>query len=421
MTEVTPEFFVATGEAQAPGRPPVRVVGGIPGERADVEVIHRGGNYVHARWRGSPEPSSDRVPVRCAHITTCGGCPWLHVAPGRAHQERAARVGRILGMAGVLTPVEAREAPPGAGRQLVKLVAADLPGGGVRFGAYRPRSHDVGDISGCIALPEKLRGLTHLVLRLPPGVVRFLIARQSTVDSQVLATLVVREDHPELHGLEAALRRAGIDGLALHQNRREGDALLDPLGPTTLLWGIAAIRESVGSGVDLTVGPTDFFQTNPVVGRQIWAELPDPGARLIDLYAGVGAIPFAMWARDAGLACFGVEENAGAAARAGETARRLGADVRIVGGAAGSVAIPASFADATVMLNPPRKGTSAAAFEQVMELDPSQVVYISCHPEPLARDLALWQERGFRAVSVRVYDMFPGTPHVETVVVLRRP
>lgn len=430
MIRVTPEVFVATGEAEAPSNSaavahrPYRVVGGIAGEPADVQIIHRGGNYVHARWLGSPEPSRDRVPVQCRHIDTCGGCPWLHLRPRRAHDERAARVARILAFAGVKTEVEVRDAPAGAGRQLVKLVAAELPGGKVGFGAYQPRSHDVGDISGCLALPVKLRELTRLVLALPSGVVRFLLARQSTIDSRVLATLVVREPLGLPSGweqrLEPILRSAGIDGLALHRNRRDGDAILDPMGPTTAVWGIHTLQESVGAGVAVDVGPTDFFQTNPAVGRQIWAELPEPGPRLVDLYAGVGAIPFAMWARDPNVACFGVEENPGAVNRAQETARRLGADVQMVAGAAGSVPVPESFRGATVVLNPPRKGTSAEAFTQVAALDPSQIVYISCHPEPLARDLASWQERGFGVESVRVYDMFPGTPHVETVAVLRR-
>ena len=82
--------------------------------------------------------------------------------------------------------------------------------------------------------------------------------------------------------------------------------------------------------------------------------------------------------------------------------------------------IPDAFAGATVVLNPPRRGTTPAVLEQVERLAPEQIVYISCHPEPLARDLAHWALRGWRVASARAYDMFPGTPHVETVVVLRR-
>ncbi len=404
---------------------PWRVTGGIPGEEADVDVVHRGGNYVHARWAGSPNPSPDRVTVRCEHIDRCGGCPWLHVAGARAHQERADRVAGLFRAVGIDVPVEPRPAPAGAIRQLVKLVAADGTDSRrrsqVTFGAYRPRSHDVSPIPGCLALAPALQRLTRLPpLRLPPGIARYLLARRSTVDGRVLATLVIQDDAPEIHSLERVLRDAGVDGLTLHRNRLDGDAILDPRGETVALWGVDTLRESVAADVFVDVGPTDFFQTNPVVGRQIWAELPSPGAALVDLYAGVGSVVYAAFARNKALRGFAVEQNPGAVGRGRATATRLGADVAFLVGAAGDVAIPASFQGATVVLNPPRGGTVAAVRTQVAALHPSQIVYISCHPAPLANDLAGWVAAGWRVETVRAYDMFPGTPHVETVAVLSR-
>jgi 23S rRNA (uracil1939-C5)-methyltransferase len=177
----------------------------------------------------------------------------------------------------------------------------------------------------------------------------------------------------------------------------------------------------VGEGVTVDIGPTDFFQTNPAVGRQIWAELPEPQHAVVDLYAGVGAVAFALWARakakGESLRMLGVEANASAVGHARSTAERLGADARFIAGEAGS-ALPEGYEGATVVLNPPRKGTTEAVRIQTAALRPERIVYISCHPEPLARDLAEWQQRGWKVTSVRTYDMFPGTPHVETVAVL---
>ena len=426
---LTPTSFAATGEAVGRAEDDrgkivaVRVVGGIVGEEADVRVGHRGGNFVHAHWVGSPAFSPDRVDPGCEHVEACGGCPWLHISRTRAHAERAARVEAVLAAAGVHVHVEPRAAPPNEGRHVVKLVGLDGPRG-VRIGAYQPHSHEVMRISGCIALAPKLRALTRLpLLDVPEGIIRHLIARESSLDGAVLATLVVRDDHPSIRTLEGVFRRAGVGGLAVHRNTRPGDGILDPTGPTSVLWGVPRIREWVhhdGEPVVVEIGPTDFFQTNPVVGRQIWADLPDPGPLLVDLYCGVGAVAFALWARDRQVRVFGVEENPGAIERARATAARLGAAATFAGGAAGSVPLPEGFTGATVVLNPPRKGTSEAVRQQVDALRPRAIVLISCHPEPMARDLAAWTSTGWRVDSATAYEMFPGTSHVETVAVLTR-
>lgn len=427
---VTPALMAATGEAEQPAvghALPVRLIGGIPGETAEARLVHRGGNFVHAAWISAAQPSPDRVPVPCPHVASCGGCSWLHITAERQHAERTARVQRVLEAAGVPAVVEARPAPGHSGRHVVRLVAEDLPGGrgGVRFGAYRPRSHDVERIPGCLALTPRLRPLTDLPpLRLPPGLVRHLTARASSSEDRVLATLVVRADHPAIRDIEPVLRRAGVDGLALHRNDRPGDGILDPAGATVPLWGVRGLRESVGHGVSVDLGFTEFFQTNPHVGRQIWEDLPEPGGTLVDLYAGVGAASFALWARaraaGATLRLYGTETHPGAVAHARNTAARLGADARFEVAEAGD-ALPDGLEGATVLLNPPRKGTGPQVQARVAAIHPSCIVYISCHPEPLARDLAAWLAAGWRLASVRTYDMFPGTPHVETVAVLYPP
>ncbi len=426
---VTPTSLNATGEALVPAGDrtlPMRIVGGIPGELAEVRVTHKGSNFITAEWVSAADPSTDRVDPRCEHVHRCGGCPWLHIARPRAHDERTERVRGIFTAAGVHFPVEARTGPDRSARHVVKLVAVDMPasrdGSRVRFGAYRPRSHEVTSIPGCLALAPGLRRLTDLhPLSLPPGLVRHLIARQSSVDGKILATLVVRNDHPALRKLEPVLRAAGVSGLALHENDQPGDGILDPKGRTASLWGIPTLKERTAKdGAEIAVGPTDFFQTNPDVGRQIWADLPAAGGPVVDLYAGVGTVALAMWSRERAIRVFGVEENRPAAARAGENARALGADATFVSGVAGEVSVPPEFSGGTVVLNPPRKGTTAAVRAQVAGLEPRRIVYISCHPEPLARDLAEWVGAGFEVESARTYDMFPGTPHVETVVVLRR-
>lgn len=410
MTTVVPSRFHARGEAFVDGDRPTRVFGGIPGEAARVRVLHRGGNEVYAEWTGADAPSADRVDPSCPHYRRCGGCPWMHLAPEAARAWRRRRVVDAFAEAGVDAAIDATVPCPDGDtgyRHLVKLVAAP-DGDGVRLGAYGRHSHDVGDIGGCVVLHPALRPWTRLRLRVPPGVLRYVVVRRSRANGATLATLIAHRDHPALHALDLP-----TDGVHLHLHDAPGDALFGP-GGTTRLRGLDTLEERV-SDTTIAVGPRDFFQTNPSTAARIWADLPRPEGPLLDLFCGVGAVALAI---GRGQRVHGVEFAEGAVARARENAARNGVDATFSAGPVATAPIPAGFDGATVVVNPPRSGLGDAGIARVVGLRPVRVAYVSCEPRALARDLVGLRATGLQILRVTPYDMFPQTPHVETVVLL---
>ncbi|MDP2311728.1 MAG: 23S rRNA (uracil(1939)-C(5))-methyltransferase RlmD [Pseudomonadota bacterium] len=416
MRVLRPTRFHPRGEAVTDEPHPTRVFGGIPGEEARVRVLGRGGHTDYGEWAGADTPSADRVAPPCPHWRPCGGCPWMHLGPDAARRWRRALVVDALADAGVTARVEAVVPCPDGDmgyRHLAKLVAT-ADGGGVRLGAHGRHSHDVVSVAGCGVLAPVLRGWTQLRLPLPEGVLRHVVVRASRSDGTVLATLVAHRDTPELRRVAATLP---ADGVFLHLNDRPGDGIFAPGAPMVHLSGMETLQERVGDVV-FAVGPADFFQTNPATAARLWADLPRPAGRpLLDLYCGVGAVALQLGRGASDV--LGIEASPAAVARARENAAHNGIAATFRAEPVGA-ALPEAFAGGLVVVNPPRSGLAAGVAERILALGPSELVYVSCDPRTLARDLVGFLAGGLRLRRVTPYDMFPQTVHVETVAVLGR-
>lgn len=429
----TPDAWSSRGEALGPSQAPkgprrIRVFGGIPGEDAEVERVGHGAHEAYAIWRASPTPAASRVAVPCPQYVACGGCPWMHLDAAAAREARRgliveALAAMALGPGGVDPVVPCPDGDAGY-RTVVKLVAKDTPAG-VRFGGYGRHSHDVVPVTDCLALHPRLRQFTRRdPIPAPPGLIRALIVRTSRVDGRLLATLVVRA---ESRLVDAIAARLPADGVHIHVNPHPGDALLAADGATRRVRGIDTLEERFGD-LRLHIGPTDFYQTNPATAARLWADLPLPGDRLLDLYGGVGAVALALALRSraggAALTVLGVEESPAAVARAqanvvANRAALPGVDATFVAERMVDFVAPDGWVGAMVVVDPPRRGLEPGVAERVVALRPDPLVYVSCHPDSLGRDLARLVGLGMRVERVTPYDMFPNTPHVETVVVLR--
>ncbi len=248
----------------------------------------------------------------------------------------------------------------------------------------------------------------------------------------VLATLVVTENVKSLRRVTAAFERQLVAsatarppaplGFHLNLHDRPGPFLFGP--ETRRLFGAADVREQVG-GVTYLISPTSFFQTNAraagVLVEEVLAAVPAGCRRVLDLYAGAGL--FALPLATRGHQVVAVEENRDAVAGA-EAALRLN---RVSPRACRFVAARVEDAKSrlgaggwdAVVLDPPRQGCAPSALEWIGgALRPSRIVYVSCHPAALARDLA-WLSSAYAVDAVRPVDMFPHTPHIEAVAVLR--
>ena len=330
-------------------------------------------------------------------------------------------------------PIRAAPRPFGY-RALVKLVArrGRL---GLRLGVYRPGTHDVADIRRCAAhhpaANETLAALGAILerLRVPTyderrrkGWLRYVIVRVGA-ERRVQLVLVVRD---RSYARERELARAlmglrGVAGVVLNLNDDPGNALFGPR--FTSVAGEAALVDRVGE-LALRSSAGSFTQANPAAARAAYAEVvrlaePKPGERALDLYCGVGAIALSLAC--AGMEVQGIEENPQAVrdARANAEANAM-QSARFTQGDAASALVGKGERVDLVTLNPPRRGAAPEVREAIAALAPQRIVYLSCDPDTLARDLADLAARGYRTESVEPFDFLPQTEHVEAVARLVR-
>ena len=350
----------------------------------------------------------------------------------RALGTRAPRVQPPIGM-----PAGA-DGMPWAFRQKAAFVFGSDGPGKLTMGHFARGTNDVVPVTECpvhagranrvaFALEDELRraGLSAWDGR--RGLLRHLLVRTSADEREAVAVLVVARDD---QSLRAPLRRLMAaperpTGLMLNVHDRPGPY---QVGRESLrIDGHGHVSEE-GLGPAFLVSPTGFFQTNvaaaSVLLRLVLEALPRrPGLRVLDLYAGSGL--FALPIAQRGHHVTAVEGSRKATRDAARNAKLNGVPqsrLRLVP-APVEEALPRLLRERfdVVVVDPPRQGCPPAVLQLVLRLAPERLVLVSCNPETLARELTLLQRGGYRARLVQPVDMFPHTPHIETVAVLARP
>jgi 23S rRNA (uracil1939-C5)-methyltransferase len=396
------------------GRWQERVVfaaGGLPGERVLVRLRERHDSYARGQVAEVLEASPDRVPPR---LPVADHMPWQHIAyPAQTRFKRQILADQLAKIGGLADLPIAETLP--APRPWGYRNSARFHGDGARIGYYAADSHELQEIEADpLLLPvlnealAALRTVVHFGEMAPAEV----ILRASEAYGYTLAALRGPED---LRGLATRWRMAfpALAGVVLPTA---------PNGQPALL-GADHLIDELG-GVAFHLRPTTFFQVNTAAAEALLGLVRDGlelrgDERLLDLYCGAGAftLPLAASAREV----IGIEEYAGSVEDAGTTAAENGvANVRFEVGRA-EVAlgqIDGSFNAA--VLDPPRRGCHPVALEHLLRLAPARIVYVSCHPGTLARDLKLLVAGGYRVASVQPVDLFPQTAHIESVSVLVR-
>jgi 23S rRNA (uracil1939-C5)-methyltransferase len=425
------------GVGPAGGRT-VHVAGALPGELVRAVVEHQSPHRPEswARLVEVLEPSPARRPAPCPAHGRCGGCPLQHAAYAEQLRIKRARVERALArhpsLRGLAVP-ECVPAPAEARyRDQAKYVVARLRGRAVPA-SYAPHSHRPVDMTGCLVPEAPVQAAAEAAvaaaeaLRVPiyderrrTGLLRHVVAR-ANARGEVLVVLVAAADFDAAGALAAELRDRcpAVVGVVLDVNAGTGGAILGSAART--LSGVDTLEEDLG-GVRLWLGARAFFQVNRAQAARLYALCADlaaagPDDVVLDLYSGVGGIALTLASRAARVV--GIEASAEAVA----VARRAAADA---GSACdfrcGDVAALLSEVDRAdvVVLDPPRKGCEPAVLQRLGALAPRRIVYVSCDPGSLARDLDRLAALGYRTTTLQPLDLFPGTPHVECVALLER-
>jgi 23S rRNA (uracil1939-C5)-methyltransferase len=436
--------FAADGAARMavpPAEKPLFVpVGAAPGDRLEVAIEHESRVARFGRIARVLEPGPAREEPRCPIVLTCGGCPWQAVAYPAQLETKRARLLDALAAAGLgevpVAPVRAVPDPYGY-RTKLQLAVGGRPGA-LTAGFFRPHTHEIVDAPDCaVQHPEGNRILreARAVLdraRIPPydehrhaGVLRYLLLRIDGGGRRAALTLVVLTDrfHRRAEIVRDLARIEGLTGVYMNVQPARGNVVLGRR--TVRLAGRERLLVEV-AGMPFLLSPTAFFQTNAAAAEAlvelVRARLPERRASILDLYSGVGLFARALAGRAARVV--GVEESRAAVDDACASLRLVaeGEPVPefVAAPALAWIRREAAPVDALVV-DPPRAGLEPEVLEAIPErLAPARIVYVSCSPESLLRDLAALAARGYRAVGIDPVDMFPHTPHLECVAVLER-
>jgi 23S rRNA (uracil1939-C5)-methyltransferase len=415
----------------------VHVADLLPGERAEVAIDHRS-RHEPAAWgrvvRRLGAPSPHRVEPPCPGFGRCGGCTWQHLDYPTQLIAKRARVIAALGRDDV---AEVRPSPQVIGYRNKGKYVVGRGSGHLVLGAYAPRTHTVVDTLGCkVVAPiidevaSWVRGAAENAQLIPydeatrSGELRYVIVRE--VGGDVLIALIVASATPRAkleQVANAMARHQAVRGLvAIDNDRRDGAIVPSGSPAATILFGHGFLVDEL-AGAPVEVGPGEFAQINRLQARALYARVVElaelaPGDAAVDIYAGLGGI--ALHLARAGARVIAVEHDRDAVAALRRAAERASLPVTAI--AADASALPAAElgSPAVVVVNPPRKGLSAAARELVVAVHPRTLIYVSCGPEALGRDVALFAKAGYIADAIEPFDLMPGTSQVEVVVRLRR-
>ena len=428
----------------------VFVRGAIPGELCEVQLLKVGKTAAWGRVARVLEPSPARQVPDCPNYPKCGGCQLRHMTYEeelrfkRQKVEDALR--RIGGWDGTVEVIHGAKAPDRYRNKIQFPVAAgteSAPGphtaSGPRVGFFRARSHDVIDAPDCLLQPlaaTRLRGAFKDWMRahrIPAydekthtGLIRHFYVRVNRAGESLCAVVANGRDLPRKKALIEALRQAepGLAGIVLSINTEKTNVILGR--ETKPLWGRDCLEDSL-CGLTFRLSVPSFYQVNRDQAEVLYGRALDFAGltgteTVLDLYCGIGTITLAM-ARGA-KKVYGAEVVPEAVEDAIANAVRNGVgNAEFFCGDAGEAArllADRGVRPGVICVDPPRKGLALPVIEAIAEMSPRRLVYVSCDPATLARDVKLLDERGYRLEKAEAADLFPRTSHVETVVLMSR-
>ena len=416
----------------------VFVPGLLPDESAEIRIVKAEKRYAFGRIERLLSESPDRRNPPCPYYARCGGCSGLHMcyeatlrAKRQAVQDILLRVGRIEAE----VPLPLGMAEPFHYRNKTALPVA-MVDGCPRAGYYRARSHDITPIDSCLTAMQPADRIVRTVLdwmkafavtaydeRSHTGLIRHIIMRTAR-SGQTMVTLATAEDILP-HSTELCTALTAIPGVisVCQTVNQRGDNVI--LGESyRVLTGADRLEDEL-CGLRYLLSPLSFFQVNPLQTERLYetairfAELR-PEDRVADVYCGAGTI--SLLAAKSAAHVTGIEIVPQAIHDARENARLNGiGNAEFLCGAAEDV-LPRLVGDGlrpdVILLDPPRKGAEPAVLDAIATAAPRRIVYVSCDPATLARDLRLLTAAGYKADQVQPVDMFCWSGHVETVCLL---
>ena len=415
-----------------------------PGDRARVRIVKVAKSYAFGKLEELLSPSPDRIEPDCPCFSQCGGCCYRHITYEAELRIKEARVRDALQRIGGFDKLPLRPILGGNSRDGYRnkalLPLGTKKDGSLAMGFYAVNSHRIVDCSCCRLQPEEFHRAMDAFREWAAaygdpvydeathsGRMRRLYLRKGEETGQVLACVVVNGNglHHEAELVEALNRAVpGLASVVVNSNRERTNVALGKRCRT--IYGSDTI-EDVLCGLTFQLSPLSFYQVNRTQAQLLY-ELAGRYAQLtgkellLDLYCGAGTIGLSMARQARRLIGVEIVPEAVENARQNAAVNHIENGEFFCGDAAEAAQMLASRGERpdVIVLDPPRKGCSPDLVRTVAEFEPERIVYISCDPATLARDLKLFAQLGYPPVEAAPVDMFPGTAHVETVVLLSK-
>lgn len=413
-------------------------------DHACVRIVKTAKTYAVGKLMSLSRPSPDRVPVDCPYFAQCGGCVFRHISYAAELQIKEQRVRDALARIGGL---DALPVQPIVGAQETDHYRnkAQIPirrgaNGELLLGFYAYHSHRVVPCEQCPLQPavfdramqvfrEWERDFPQEVYdeSTGQGCLRHLYLRQARATGEVMVCVVANAGR--LDGEEALAERLrahipGLKSVVLNENRERTNVILGKTCRT--IWGDSVITDEL-CGLRFAISPLSFYQVNHAQTERLYTLVKEYAGlagteTVLDLYCGTGTIGLTL--AGAAKQLIGVEVVPQAVEDARKNAAFNGiANAEFFCGdatqAAKQLREDGRLPD-VVVLDPPRKGCAPGLVDTVREMSPQRIVYVSCDPATLARDLKLFTGAGYQPEVLTPVDLFPRTAHVESVVLMSR-
>lgn len=416
---------------------PLFIQGGLPNESAEVHVLKTLKNYGFAKIINIVEPSPFRVQAPCPIFDQCGGCQLQHMSYEGQLTWKQSMVENVMKRIGKLDvpvlPVKGMDEPWNYRNKA--QIPFGLNGEVPVAGFYKTKSHAIVDTNRCLiqtaeadAILEGLKprlwslGLTPYNEQTKSGILRHVVVRKAQATNQVMVVIVTKSRKLKKKGeIINAILELVPNVTSIMQNVNGLDTNVIFGNETNLLWGEEVIEDHIGD-VRFEISARSFYQVNPIQTKVLYDQALDYAKltgeeTVIDAYCGIGTISLFL-AKNA-KSVMGVEIVPQAIEDAKRNAKLNGFKNTYFEAGPAEEVIPRWYKEGktadVLMVDPPRKGCDEALLTTILQQKPKKVVYVSCNPATLARDLRILEDGGYKTQEVQPVDMFPHTAHCEAV------